>query len=285
MDVNQIKDVENRLREKIVEHYSFQQAYMSPAEFDEFVEFRVYNEENQGQWVSTLNALAGGLEGKEVLDVGCGDGGFIVALKKEYKTVGIKGCDLSADNIAMADLRGEKFGLDPETFCLNDVTGLPFDDNSFDVVVMFDVLEHVSNPHEILSEISRVLRSGGCFFSSMPNLLWPKESHLRLWFIHWMPRVIKEWYAMKKGGQRAVDLIHSLNLLSPSDLHSLMKPYFSELSLNDDVFLIKMKSMGTAGGSSIKSLLKKVVICRPVWAVSRIVLKYIWPSIYILSKK
>lgn len=275
---------ERELRSKIIEHFSFQQTYMSPTEFNDFVEFRLYNEENQKQWISTLNALAGGLEGKDVLDVGCGDGGFVTALMRKHPSAVVKGCDVSVDNIEMAELRGRKFGLTDGTFSLNGPRGLPFPDESFDVVVMFDVFEHVTNPEAIIAEISRVLRKGGYFFSSTPNLLWPKESHLRLWFIHWMPAVLRTAYARKKGGDRAVELISSLNLMTPSVLHSLMLPHFSESMLNDGVFQRKMASAGT-GSPSLKGLVKKMVCFGPVWIFARIILKYMRPSIYILSKK
>lgn len=275
---------ERELRSRIIEHFSFQQTYLSPDKFEKFVRFRLYNEENQSQWISALDAIVGGLGGKDVLDVGCGDGGFVTALALKYPSAVVKGCDVSADNIEMAELRGRKFGLEDGTFFLNGTSGLPFPDKSFDVVVMFDVLEHVTNPEVIIEEISRVLRKGGYFFSSTPNLLWPRESHLGLWFIHWMPAGIRNAYARKRGGDRAVELISSLNLITPSALHLLMLPHFSETLLNDGVFRRKMALAG-AGNPSLKGLVKKIVSLAPVWIFARIVLKYIRPSIYILSKK
>jgi len=49
---------------------------------------------------------------------------------------------------------------------------LPFGDNSFDVVMMTEVLEHVPDPEAVLNEVFRVLRKGGIIFLTIP-FLWP----------------------------------------------------------------------------------------------------------------
>jgi SAM-dependent methyltransferase len=52
-----------------------------------------------------------------------------------------------------------------------DLLALPFDDASFDAVVSFQVIEHVSAPREFLAECARVLRPGGRLILSTPNRL------------------------------------------------------------------------------------------------------------------
>ena len=54
---------------------------------------------------------------------------------------------------------------------------LPFLDNSLDIVVMNEVIEHVNNDHTTLREISRVLRNGGSCIIFAPNKLFPFETH------------------------------------------------------------------------------------------------------------
>lgn len=64
---------------------------------------------------------------------------------------------------------------------------LPFEDNSFDMVVSFGVLEHVPNDQESLKEIHRILRPGGTFFFCfLPYWLsWTQRlAHLRGDFYH-----------------------------------------------------------------------------------------------------
>ena len=53
---------------------------------------------------------------------------------------------------------------------------LPFVDRSFDIVVLSDVLEHVAEPAELISEIARVLTTGGDLLMSVPFLYWIHEA-------------------------------------------------------------------------------------------------------------
>ncbi|MBE9178454.1 class I SAM-dependent methyltransferase [Oculatella sp. LEGE 06141] len=57
-------------------------------------------------------------------------------------------------------------------FVCGDATNLPFDDDSFDAVTMFDVLEHIPDDQKAISEMIRVLRPGGFFLMSTPNENW-----------------------------------------------------------------------------------------------------------------
>jgi SAM-dependent methyltransferase len=77
----------------------------------------------------------------------------------------------------------EYIGLDITTFendpdILADGTILPFECNTFDNVVVFQVLEHIKNPRSLLDEIERILKPGGRLFLST-NQSWPlhEEPH------------------------------------------------------------------------------------------------------------
>jgi SAM-dependent methyltransferase len=67
----------------------------------------------------------------------------------------------------LAGLPHRKLGLYPEV----DMTKLPFEDGSFDLVVHSDTLEHVPNPIRGLSECRRVLRSGGLCAFTVPMVV------------------------------------------------------------------------------------------------------------------
>jgi SAM-dependent methyltransferase len=79
-----------------------------------------------------------------------------------------------------------------------DAQRLPFDDNSFDVATMLDVLEHLSDDCQALSEVRRVLRPGGALVMSVPayQKLWSAHDealhHFRRYEYHGLRRVLHE---------------------------------------------------------------------------------------------
>jgi ubiquinone/menaquinone biosynthesis C-methylase UbiE len=95
--------------------------------------------------------------GKKILDFGCATGDYCLELKRlGFKCIGV---DINEDYVKIARDKGV------EAYFVKDK--LPFDDKSFDTVIMIEVLEHVSNPAEILQEIKRVTRKNVCL--TVPN--------------------------------------------------------------------------------------------------------------------
>jgi 2-polyprenyl-3-methyl-5-hydroxy-6-metoxy-1,4-benzoquinol methylase len=92
---------------------------------------------------------------QRVLDLGCGEG----LLVEEYSQKGhnIQGIDLNYESQHV--IRG-------------DITQLPYEDSSADLVLLLDVLEHIGfeQQPQVLYEIHRVLKSNGTFILSVPNL-------------------------------------------------------------------------------------------------------------------
>jgi ubiquinone/menaquinone biosynthesis C-methylase UbiE len=103
------------------------------------------------------------IDGKKVVDLGCGDGQWSVELSRSHRPqlVGIDYNPLRLEryrqNVPHAEVR---FGS-----CLE----IPLDDNSADVVMFHQVLEHLSTPEVALREIHRILRPGGWLMLSVPN--------------------------------------------------------------------------------------------------------------------
>ncbi|MCF6153708.1 MAG: class I SAM-dependent methyltransferase [Candidatus Brocadia sp.] len=101
--------------------------------------------------------------GQRLLDIACGAGyGTALLLKHGCKAIGA-----DYDEQAVADAQTKyKYG----NFVRADVLEIPFKDESFDVVVSFETIEHVHDGNSFLSEVYRVLKPGGTFLCSTPNL-------------------------------------------------------------------------------------------------------------------
>jgi ubiquinone/menaquinone biosynthesis C-methylase UbiE len=99
-------------------------------------------------------------EGGAVLDVGTGPGVLLVELGVRRPDLRLTGVDLSADMVAAATRNLEPLG-DRAAARVGDVTGLPFPDRSFDLIVSSLSLHHWDDPAAAAPELARVLRPGG----------------------------------------------------------------------------------------------------------------------------
>jgi len=100
--------------------------------------------------------------GTNLLDIGCAQGFFLYnASKAGYTT---KGIEISQD---AAEYAVKEFGLDVEAKSFEE---LRFPENHFDVVTLWQVLEHVPYPLTILQEVHRILKPGGLLVVSTPDI-------------------------------------------------------------------------------------------------------------------
>ena len=108
-------------------------------------------------WEALVHGLSGLLELGDVLDVGCGDGwsaGLLAPRCRSYV-----GVDRSEAVVEAARARTEK--IDNAAIELADAQSLPFEDASFDQVLLFHVLTYAADPRAVWIEAGRVLRPGG----------------------------------------------------------------------------------------------------------------------------
>lgn len=102
--------------------------------------------------------------GKDVLDLGCNTGYGTVQLADVARRV--VGVDVAERAI---DAARQRSGADRVEFRVVDGSALPFTDDSFDVVISFQVLEHIADPKPFLLEIIRILRPEGVILFTTPN--------------------------------------------------------------------------------------------------------------------
>ena len=114
---------------------------------------------------------------KNICDVGCGNGLFSAVLKDwiNCRLVGVDGSEYALQ-------QAQKMGFD-ELIHIGDfsVDRLPFEDNSFDLVINKDVLEHLLHPEHLIYEISRITKECGHVLIHVPNH-FPLIGRLKLMF-------------------------------------------------------------------------------------------------------
>jgi glycosyltransferase involved in cell wall biosynthesis/SAM-dependent methyltransferase len=106
-------------------------------------------------------------DGDRVLDAGCGMGFYLKAMS-QLRRLDLVGLDYWLERLQWAKSESVAAGL-----VSGDLGRLPFADESFDSVLMSEVLEHLPNDEIGLSEIRRVLRPGGRLAISVPHANFP----------------------------------------------------------------------------------------------------------------
>lgn len=106
-----------------------------------------------------------------MLDLGCGEGRHIFGLMEKFPDLKCIGLDPHIESLDKA-FEGLKFLESISNTKTNFLSGsaysLPFSDDSFDLVICSEVLEHLHDYKDAIKEINRVLKPGGQFLASVP---------------------------------------------------------------------------------------------------------------------
>jgi 2-polyprenyl-3-methyl-5-hydroxy-6-metoxy-1,4-benzoquinol methylase len=135
--------------------------------------------------------MLGDCRDKKVLDIGCGDGAltYLIARKGALVT----GCEPEPDGRSLAVKMFEKHKAEA-TFVAG-MDGLAVD--SFDTVVMTEVIEHLSAPRQMLERIRDVLKPGGSCIASTPVRMTETpldREHIREFWPSEFPALIAEYF-------------------------------------------------------------------------------------------
>ncbi|WCM93134.1 methionine biosynthesis protein MetW [Acidovorax sp. NCPPB 2350] len=136
---------------------------------------------------STMHAIARLVpHGARVLDLGCGDGAMLDMLRRERGCTGY-GVEISDENVLACVRRGVN------VVQLNLDEGLAmFGDNSFDVVLQIDTLQHLRNAEVMLRETARVGRAGIVAFPNFAH--WPNRLSVLRGRMPVTRRLPYQWY-------------------------------------------------------------------------------------------
>jgi SAM-dependent methyltransferase len=123
-----------------------------------------------------LQERYGDLSGKRIVDLGLSRG-LLLERFRRYAGAQLRGIEIDPAEIERAQARG----LEPLQHFVNVFDGnvmtarLPYDDESADVVLAGEILEHVVDTEGFLREIHRTLAPGGALVLSTPNIFWAKN--------------------------------------------------------------------------------------------------------------
>lgn len=174
--------------------------------------------------------------GRVLLDFGCGNGAQTRLFTPHFSlTIGV-----DVNESSLGRLRRTTASASPgHTVCpiLYDGSVLPIADRTVDYVVSFEVLEHVRQEAQTLSELGRVMRPGGILAISVPNRWWVFETHgadlpllpwNRIPFFSWLPKPIHDRFArariytrreiVGKLERHGFSVVRSMYITAPMDV-------------------------------------------------------------------
>jgi 2-polyprenyl-3-methyl-5-hydroxy-6-metoxy-1,4-benzoquinol methylase len=141
----------------------------------------------------------------KILDVGCGIGLFLTSAKeRDWKVYGTEFTDKAIEICKAKGINMHQGRLDPTWFAQNE----------FDIITSFEVLEHINNPLEEMSNIHTILRPGGLFYFTTPNFNAIARYYLKSNYnvicypdhlCYYTKKTIN--YLMKKSGFRKLKLL------------------------------------------------------------------------------
>lgn len=137
-----------------------------------------------------------------LIDIGCGNNELVKSYG--HDSVGVDVYDFGGNALI-----------------IEDTANLPFEDNSFQSASFVASLNHVTNREEVLNEVNRLLRSGGCVYMTMLSPFWGALRHKLAW---WDPDQHER--GMKEGEEMGLSYKYLINLFERSGFELIKRKRF-----------------------------------------------------------
>ncbi len=207
------------------------------------------------------------LHGRKILEIGAGFGTNLAVWIKDFGADGY-GVEPASQGFEMSFLAAKKLfaenGLDPSRIIDAPGERLPFEDNTFDVVYSANVLEHTTDPVQVLREAARVLKPGGIIHMEIPNYLSYFEGHYMLPMPPmWSNRLLGMWVRMFG---RDPSFVGTMKLLNPIWCRRAVKNINATyplrlITLGEDLFLGKLAKPFDFETKAVAGKLGRVIRC------------------------
>lgn len=137
---------------------------------DSFSSGSFYNKQTQDkQHLKKIIEFLPLKSGMKILDLGTGNGYLSFPIAKKYTDVSMVGLDIVEKALEVNRIKAEIESIKNISFITYDGHSFPFADNEFDMVISRYALHHFPDIQKSISEVSRVLKSGGFLFISDPT--------------------------------------------------------------------------------------------------------------------
>lgn len=200
--------------------------------------FRELADTSQRHFIPYLSAFTRIESGMNVLEIGCGEGGNLLPFARMGCRV--TGVDLASGKIANARLFFDEAGAEGR-FIDSDIFALRELEETFDLVICHDVLEHIGDKRGFLSGLARYLKPDGIVFMAFPAWQMPFGGHQQICkskvlsrfpFIHLLPAPVYK-SMLKSAGEKEgciTELLEIKQTRTPIELfEKLLHEYNAEL--------------------------------------------------------
>jgi len=239
------------------------------------------------------------LENANVLDIGFGSGGFLLALAQQSKMV--TGIDISPDIVKKMRNRLELHKLNNIRLSCESAVNLPFENNEFDLIILNGVLEYTAQgqkglPREthikILKHIRKLLKPGGLFYLGIENRYYLKfvlghRDHYEMRFSNILPRNLSRFISKNILKKEARNHIYSYNeyveLLGEAGFNDPL--FFTALpNYKAPEYIIPIENIEDVREAILKTHTKKLYqyVCYSL-ALSKYLYKKLGPDFVIIS--
>lgn len=138
-------------------------------EWHQRVSFDPDHADARSPWYKLVLEHIGSVGGLRILEVACGRGGFAGLLASRGAVM--FGVDFSEKALQIAQAKSNGTPHIHVNLAQADAENLPFSDESFDVIVSCETIEHLPDPANALKEMARVCCAGGTLYLTTPNYL------------------------------------------------------------------------------------------------------------------
>ena len=157
---------------------------------------------------------------RKIMDLGCSAGQSSVAIKKVWPNAEVVGLDIEEDAVNAARDVAEQLGVDM-LYIVGSSSQLPFETESYDLIICHTVIEHVDNVFETLKEIRRCLIKNGRLSLEAPNYSFPYEPHVKIYFLRCLGKKVLK-FQMLLLGRKNISFVEHLNFVTTMSMKNTL---------------------------------------------------------------